>query len=197
MQRIMNMVLVMGSMQITNRLDLEDTKTKQIILGTYVTAQLIVLAISYIIQRKIQSKKDKTVLKYLDTPKPLSGEQPKLITTTNMEYDLEQNAQAQKQALIGLAAMVFLHYQFGVIRPLVVQSILPIKNAVQSKFAQVHLFGKPAEGDLRRPWKADNPLAALTGAAQEPQSEAAEKAAIKKAEKAEGKSGKSESKKDL
>ncbi|KAG0056589.1 hypothetical protein BGZ83_004371 [Gryganskiella cystojenkinii] len=185
----MNMALVMGSMQITNRLDLEDTKTKQLILGAYVTAQAIVLGVSYLIQRRIQSKNDTTVLKYLDQPKPLSGEQPKLITTTNMAYDLEQNAQSQKQALISLALMVFLHFQFGVIRPLVVQSILPVKNALQSKFAQVHLFGKPAEGDLRRPWKADNPFAALSGAAEEPQSEAAEKAAIKKAEKAESKAG--------
>ncbi|KAF8928195.1 hypothetical protein BGZ58_009818 [Dissophora ornata] len=191
------MALVMGSMQITNRLDLEDTKTKQIILGTYIAAQTVVLGISYIIQRRIQAKKDTTVLKYLDQPKPMSGEQPKLTTTTNMAYDLEQNAQAQKQALIGLALMVFLNFQFGVIRPLVVQSILPIKNALQSKWAQVHLFGKPAEGELKRPWKADNPFAALTGGAEEPQSEAAEKAAIKKAEKAESKSGKSESKKDL
>ncbi|KAG0360663.1 hypothetical protein BGZ54_009448 [Gamsiella multidivaricata] len=190
------MALVMGSMQITNRLDLEDTKTKQLILGAYVTAQVIVLGISFIIKKRVMAKKDTAVLKYLDQPKPMSGEEPKLVTTTNMAYDLEQNAQAQKQALIGLALMVFLHFQFGVIRPLVVQSILPVKNALQSKWAQVHLFGKPAEGDLKRPWKADNPFAALTGASNE-QSEAAEKAAIKKAEKAETKAGKSESKKDL
>src|SRR5690554_7796713 len=125
----MNMALVMGSMQITNRLDLEDTKTKQLILGAYVTAQVIVLSISYIIQRRIQAKKDTTVLKYMEQPKPMSGEEPKLMSTTNMAYDLEQNAQAQKQALIGLVVMVFLHFQFGVIRPLVVQSILPVKNA--------------------------------------------------------------------
>ncbi|KAK3845848.1 MAG: putative phosphate transporter [Linnemannia gamsii] len=196
--QIMNMAIVMGSMQITNRLDLEDTKTKQIILAAYVTAQAVVIGVSFLIQRRITAKKDTTVLKYLDQPKPMSGEQPKLVTTTNMDYDLEQNAQAQKQALIGLALMVFLHFQFGVIRPLIVQSILPVKNALQSKFAQVHLFGKAAEGDLKRPWKADNPFAALTGGAEEPQSEAAEKAAIKKAEKAESKAGsKSESKKDL
>ncbi|KAF8928209.1 hypothetical protein BGZ58_009817 [Dissophora ornata] len=200
-QMIMNMAIVMGSMQITNRLDLEDTKTQQLILGVYVVAQSIVLGISYIIQRRIQSKKDTTVLKYLDQPKAFSGEEPKLITTTNMAYDLEQNAQAQKQALIGLGVMLFLNYQFGVIRPLVVQSILPVKNALQSKFAQVYLFNKPAEGDLKRPWKADNPFAALSGGHDEKQSEAAEKAAIKKAEKkAESKAGsgsKSESKKDL
>ncbi|KAF9358433.1 hypothetical protein BGX26_001778 [Mortierella sp. AD094] len=194
--QIMNMAIVMGSMQITNRLDLEDTKTKQLILGAYVASQAVVLGVSFLIKRRIESKKDTAVLKYLDQPKPLSGEQPKLITTTNMAYDLEQNAQAQKQAFFGLIFMIFLHFQFGVIRPLVVQSILPVKNALQSKWAQVHLFGKPAEGDLKRPWKADNPFAALTGAQDAP-SEAEEKAAIKKAEKAEAKAGKSESKKDL
>ncbi|KAG0002634.1 hypothetical protein BGZ80_005938, partial [Entomortierella chlamydospora] len=192
---IMNMAIVMGSMQITNRLDLEDAKTKQLILGVYVASQAVVLLVSLIIKRRIEAKKDTTVLKYLDQPKPLSGEQPKVVTTTNMAYDLEQNAQAQKQALFGLVFMIFLHFQFGVIRPLVVQSILPVKNALQSKWAQVYLFGKPAEGELKRPWKADNPFAALTGA-QDQQTEAEEKAAIKKAEKAEAKAGKSESKKD-
>ncbi|KAF9173203.1 hypothetical protein BGX20_003818 [Mortierella sp. AD010] len=191
----MNMAIVMGSMQITNRLDLEDAKTKQLILGVYVASQAVVLLVSLIIKRRIEAKKDTTVLKYLDQPKPFSGEQAKVITTTNMAYDLEQNAQAQKQALFGLVFMIFLHFQFGVIRPLVVQSVLPVKNALQSKWAQVYLFGKPAEGELKRPWKADNPFAALTGA-QDQQTEAEEKAAIKKAEKAEAKAGKSESKKD-
>ncbi|KAF9362311.1 hypothetical protein BGX34_006427 [Mortierella sp. NVP85] len=196
--QIMNMALVMGAMQITNRLDLEDPHTKQMIVGIYVAAQAIVIGISFFIQSRIQAKKDTTELKYMDQPKPFSGEEPKLIVTTNMKYDLEQNAQAQKQALIGLTLMVFLHFKFGVIRPLVVQSILPLKNALQSKWAQVHLFGKAAEGDLRRPWKADNPFEALTGASEKP-SEAAEKAAIKKAEKAENKASgsKSESKKNI
>ncbi|KAG0219336.1 hypothetical protein BGX31_011345 [Mortierella sp. GBA43] len=192
------MALVMGSMQITNRLDLEDTKTKQLIVGLYVAAQAIVLSISYIVQRRIQAKKDTAELKYMEQPKPFSGEEPKLVRTTNMAHDMEQNSQAQKQALIGLTLMIFLHFKFGVIRPLVVQSILPLKNALQSKAAQVYLFGKPAEGDLKRPWKAENPFEALAGGSDKSQSEAAEKAAIKKAEKAENKASgsKSESKKD-
>ncbi|KAG0244622.1 hypothetical protein BGW41_006861 [Actinomortierella wolfii] len=192
------MALVMGTMQITNRLDLEDTKTKQLILAAYVAAQAIVLGIAFVIDAKIKSKKDTTVLKYVEQPKPFSQDQPKLITTTNMEYDLEQNAQSKKQALIGLGLMMFLHFQFGVIRPLVIQSILPIKNALESKWAQVHLFGKAAEGDLRRPWKPANPFGGLTGEDQQ-QSEAAEKAQIKKLEKAAEKAGsssKTETKKD-
>ncbi|KAG0318050.1 hypothetical protein BGZ99_005902 [Dissophora globulifera] len=197
---IMNMAIVMGSMQITNRLDMEDAKTKQTILGVYIAAQVFVIGASYIIRRRIQAKKDTSVLKYIDPPKPFSGEQAKVLTTTNMEYDLEQNTQAQKQALIGLAVMVFLHFQWGMIRPLVVQSILPVKNVLQSKIAKVHLFGKPATGDLRRPWKADSPFAALSGGRDTKPSEATEKAAIKLVEdeerKAAGSGSKLESKKD-
>ncbi|KAF9534101.1 hypothetical protein BGW38_010468, partial [Lunasporangiospora selenospora] len=59
---LLNMALVMGSMQVTNRLDLEDTKTKQIILGAYVTAQAIVIGVAFLIDSRIKAKKDTTVL---------------------------------------------------------------------------------------------------------------------------------------
>ncbi|KAF8926584.1 hypothetical protein BGZ52_005436 [Haplosporangium bisporale] len=80
-----------------------------------------------------------------------------------MDYDLEQVGQAQRQTLTNLALMAFLYYQFGVVRPLVVQSLLPIRNALAAKVAQVHLFGKPAEGVLSRPWKVESLFAALLG----------------------------------
>lgn len=165
------------------------------IVSIYLSAQALAFGISFIIQRRIEIKKDRTELKYLEDPKPFTNTK-RMITTTNMRYDLQQNAQARKQAIVGLAFMMFLHFKFGVIRPLVIQSILPIKNALQSKWAQVHLFGKPAEGVLRRPWKADSPFAALTGAARKPRSEAAEKTTIKRAKRAEDEATKSESWKD-
>lgn len=31
--------------------------------------------------------------------------------------------------------------------------IIPLKTALESKLVQVHIFGKPASGDLKRPWK--------------------------------------------
>ena len=37
---------------------------------------------------------------------------------------------------------------------LVIQSILPIKNALESKHALLWIWGKPATGDLKRPFKA-------------------------------------------
>lgn len=37
---------------------------------------------------------------------------------------------------------------------LVIQSILPVKNALESKHALIWIWGKPATGDLKRPFKA-------------------------------------------
>ena len=33
---------------------------------------------------------------------------------------------------------------------------MPLKNAFESKLVQVHIFGKAASGDLKRPWKVAN-----------------------------------------
>lgn len=34
------------------------------------------------------------------------------------------------------------------------EGIIPLKGAIESKLVQIHVFGKPAVGDLKRPWKA-------------------------------------------
>lgn len=153
---------MIGTIQITKRLNLQNTRTKRTILAIYIATQSIVVAVSYIIQRRVEAKKDTTVLEYYDQPKPFSKEKPKLITTTHMKYDLDQNAQARMKALVTWAVMMVLYFKFDVVRPLVVQSILPLKNALESECAQIHLFGKRALGELSRPWKANDPFTALT-----------------------------------
>jgi len=92
-------------------------------------------------------------LKYVDSPQPFSQEQPPLITTTVQDYDTTQLKSGVKSAVMGIAMMGVMHLYFGYTQPLLVQSIMPIKNVIESKVAQVHLRGKPAVGDLKRPWK--------------------------------------------
>ncbi|KAF9112410.1 hypothetical protein BGX27_003415 [Mortierella sp. AM989] len=194
------MAVMFGSMQLTNRLDLEDTKTKRLIFGIYMTSQVIVLGISLLIHRRIRAKKDTTSFTYIEQPKPLSGEKPKKVTTTVMKYDLEQSSQARNQIFFSLAIMLVMHFKFGVVRPLVIQSIMPLKSAFESKWAQIHLLGKPAKGDLERPWKVDNPFSQLSEIAEGFKNEFGNKdAAIKEGERAGDKAEKPkvESKKDL
>jgi hypothetical protein len=49
--------------------------------------------------------------------------------------------------------MCFMHVYLGYTQPLFVQALMGIKNLYDAKPVSIHLFGKPAEGDLKRPFK--------------------------------------------
>ena len=61
--------------------------------------------------------------------------------------------------LLSFAIIGFLHWKWGVIQPLLLQSIMPLKNIIfDSQLFQIHLFNKAASGTLQRPWKVENPF---------------------------------------
>lgn len=67
-------------------------------------------------------------------------------------------------------------------QPLFIQSLMTLKGVLESNPAKLHIWGKKAEGDLARPFKAGGGLMeSLTGKAAGPQTDAA---SIKAAEKA-------------
>lgn len=76
--------------------------------------------------------------------------------------------------------MLVLHFYWNFTQPLFIQSIIPLKNLYYNKIIQIHLLGKSAEGDLKRPFKEASPFGQLSDS-QQPQTD---KAAIKKAAKA-------------
>jgi Phosphate transport (Pho88) len=94
------------------------------------------------------------MLKYVE-PSPMgSGEDPKLVTTTIQEYDSSQLKSLFKSQLMGVGMMGVMHLYFKYTNPLLIQSIIPLKGAFEGNLIKIHLFGKPAAGDLKRPWKA-------------------------------------------
>jgi hypothetical protein len=91
----------------------------------------------------------------VEPPSTLSGTtESKLVTTTIKEYDLQQVNSAMKGVFQGIAMMAFMHLYMKYTNPLLVQSILPVKSAFEQNIVQIHLFGKAASGDLKRPFKA-------------------------------------------
>ncbi len=83
-----------------------------------------------------------------------SAEDPKLVTTTIQEYDTSQLKSLFKSQLMGVGMMGVMHLYFKYTNPLLIQSIIPLKGAFEGNLIKVHLFGTPATGDLKRPWKA-------------------------------------------
>ena len=92
-----------------------------------------------------------------------SAEEPKLVTTTNHAYDKEQVQAAWKGQLTGVGMMAVMHIYFKYTNPLLIQSIIPLKGAFESNLAKVYIFGNPATGDLKRPWKGGGGMFGMGG----------------------------------
>jgi hypothetical protein len=54
---------------------------------------------------------------------------------------------------MGIAMMAFLHGYLHYTQPLFIQSLMGAKGLYDAKIVQIHILGKPAEGDLKRPFK--------------------------------------------
>jgi hypothetical protein len=95
-----------------------------------------------------------TTLKYVEPSAMGSSDEPRPVTTTVMDYDKQQLRSLIKSQLVGVAMMGVMHLYFKYTNPLLIQSIIPAKSALESNLVKIHLFGQPATGDLQRPFKA-------------------------------------------
>ncbi|KAG5355093.1 Inorganic phosphate transport protein [Yarrowia sp. B02] len=152
---ISNLVIMLVMMQVSKRVPFEDPQVLMGIRILYVVAQVLVLGL-YLYTRSIITKKnDLTTLKYVEPANAFGGqEEPKLVTTTIKEYDIKQVNSAIRGVFTGIAMMGFMHIYMKYTNPLLLQSIMPIKSAIEQNIVQIHVFGKPAIGDLKRPFKA-------------------------------------------
>lgn len=160
---ITNMAIVLGMMQVSKRIPFDDPQVLMGVRILYVVSNLIIFGIYYYTSMQIKKKKDLTTLKYLEPAPAGSGEEPKLVTTTVMEYDNQQVQAAYKQQMMGMAMMGFMHLYLKYTNPLLIQSLIPIKGALEGNLTKVHIFGKPAVGELKRPWKSGGGLMGMGG----------------------------------
>jgi hypothetical protein len=94
-----------------------------------------------------------TTLKYVE-PAPMgSSEEGKLITTTVHAYDVGQLKQLMRSQGMGVLMMGVMHIYMKYTNPLLIQSIIPLKSALESNLTKIHIWGQPAAGDLKRPFK--------------------------------------------
>ncbi|KAJ2452609.1 phosphate transporter (Pho88) [Coemansia sp. RSA 2336] len=148
-------------MHVVKRAGLESPEYAPLIRGAYAVTTAIILGLTFYLKTQIQARNDTTALEYDD---PTPGSQQGRVVTTVAKYDLAEIAKLQKSTLFTAAIVVFMHFKFGYIQPLILQSLLPLLNLYKSPLFQIHVLGKPATDSLKRPWVPENPFAALTGA---------------------------------
>jgi len=152
--QIVNLVIILGMMQVAKKIPFEDPNVLNIVRGVYVASNVLILGIYLYIQSLIDKKKDLTTLKYVE-PAPMgSSEEGKLVTTTVQAYDKGQLKALLRSQMMGVGMMAFMHLYMKYTNPLLIQSIIPLKGAFESNLTKIYLFGQPATGDLKRPFKA-------------------------------------------
>ncbi|KAJ2962649.1 hypothetical protein NQZ79_g2288 [Umbelopsis isabellina] len=169
--QVFNIGLMLFSMQAAKRISWDDPETIQMARAAYVVAQLAAIGISYYLMLVVKKKNDTTTLRYVKPAKPSASGQPsepEMIITTNRAYDLDQLQQAIRSTLTTALMFSVIHFYFKINQPLLIQSIVPVKNALISKEALIHIWGDAAEGPLKRPFKAESPFSALLGMANSP-----------------------------
>lgn len=160
-------------MQVSKKIPFDDPDVLLMVRGLYIVSNVLILGIYFYTQTQITKKKgtlifrkssraqsyiliqitDMTTLKYVE-PAPMgTGEEPRPVTTTNMDYDKGQLRQLIRSQLMGVGMMGVMHLYFKYTNPLLIQSIIPLKGAFESNLVKIHVFGKPATGDLARPFK--------------------------------------------
>ncbi|KAI1471368.1 inorganic phosphate transport PHO88 [Daldinia caldariorum] len=178
--QVTNIIIILGMMQVSKKIPFEDPDVLNMVRGLYVASNVIIACIYVYIQFQINKKKDLTTLKYVE-PAPMgSSEEGKLVTTTVQAYDTQQLKNSFRSQIMGLAMMSFMHLYMKYTNPLLIQSIIPFKSALESNLAKIHLFGQPASGDLKRPFK--QPAGLMSGLQSGPAQ--SDKKAVEAAERA-------------
>ncbi|KAG5946097.1 hypothetical protein E4U47_003840 [Claviceps purpurea] len=177
--QITNLVIMLGMMQVSKRIPFDDPSVLMTVRAVYLGSNVLIALFYLYIQSQINKKKDLTTLKYVE-PAPMgSTEEGKLVTTTIQAYDKDQLKALFRGQLMGIAIMAFMHLYMKYTNPLLIQSILPVKSALESNLTKIHIYGQSASGDLKRPFKA---AAGFMSAMQQGQAQS-DKKAVEAAEK--------------
>ncbi|CAB4251935.1 similar to Saccharomyces cerevisiae YBR106W PHO88 Probable membrane protein, involved in phosphate transport [Maudiozyma barnettii] len=162
--QVSNIAVMLLMMQASRRIDMENEQTILYIRIAYVVSIATSYLIYMLIKRKIVLANDETPVKIVSAKNPMKPQEPQtteIISTK--DYDLREVDSAMKSILSGMAMMAFMHLYMKYTNPLFMQTINPIKGALEHNEAKIHLFGNKAEGDLKRPFKTVGLLDGLMG----------------------------------
>jgi len=175
--QIQNLVITLGAMQVARKIPFDDPDVLLYVRIAYVAVQLIIFGAYYYTSMKIKQKNDLTTLRYVEPKSPMASEPGALVTTTYRDYDLQQTSVLLRGAYMGIAMMAFMHLYLKYTQPLFMQALMGLKGVYDAKPIAIHILGKAAEGDLKRPFKSGGGMFGATGEA------ATDRAAIEEAEK--------------
>jgi Phosphate transport (Pho88) len=161
--QVSSLLFVLLLVQATKHLDMTDPAILFYFRLAYITSQVLLLALAALTLYRIRQKNE--INNSVRVPEPQTPSNPwqpsaettsapKMITMSVRAYDVGKVREFISQTVFSFFFLLFLHLKFEFVHPLLLQSILPLKNALFMPIFQIHLFGRPPIGDLERPFKA-------------------------------------------
>jgi len=78
------------------------------------------------------------------------------------EYDMSKLKEQVHQVLVSCFIVGCVHYRWGYVLPLALQMLMTPIHVLQSPLAQIHLLGRKAVGELKRPFPQPNPFGLMS-----------------------------------
>jgi len=162
------MFVTLPVLLLMNKLDLANPDNIDLVRMAFGCMQTLLLLVAGYIYFSINSRNQQTKIKVTPPSKFMAApEAPEVMTIR--EYDLSQLRKWAGQILMGSIITGFLHYKWGFVPPLFIQTFLNPINMIQMPLFQIHVLGWSDDGDRKRPWKADeNPFASMMPKVDEP-----------------------------
>ncbi|KAI8825279.1 inorganic phosphate transporter Pho88 [Fimicolochytrium jonesii] len=177
---ITNLIVVFGLMQVANKFELDKEENTPYLRAAYLGMQIISVIVWGLIYSKVVAANDQTPLVYTEAANALDPSNTTTIRTTVKDYDIKKIIEQLRSQAIAAAILGLMHFKFGYLRPLLLQSILGFKALYSTQLVQIHLLGKQPVAELVRPWKAANPFGETVKPTTEKEIKAKEKREAKK-----------------
>uniref|UniRef100_A0A7S1EU01 Inorganic phosphate transporter n=1 Tax=Timspurckia oligopyrenoides TaxID=708627 RepID=A0A7S1EU01_9RHOD len=162
-----DMAAVMAIMSYMKNVDQDDPQVKLICRIVYGVYLVIVAVYHFYITRQIEKANDQRKIKIPIQKNPFSPPPegaPTEEEKTVKDYDTDLLIQQRKSVLTNTAILAFLHFKMGSTSPLIVSTAMGLLKLTDEPLTQLHIFKRPAEGKLERPFKPEpNPLLKMFG----------------------------------
>lgn len=150
---------IIGGIVLSQILDMQSPKTVMLLRLFYLVTQLFVIGIYAWILWRVNNKNDQTKIR---VPKQQAwgapANQEEFEEVTVVAYDRVQLFSKLKQNAITFCVILFLHYKFEMVPPLLFQTLLGPVTLYSTPIVQAVLLG---DTSIKRPFKQENPFANL------------------------------------
>jgi len=163
----------MPAMLLMGQLNFENPDNLLLLRVAFGSLQGLLLLASLFIYFKISSKNTQTKLRVPPAPAAWGMQQeptePEEMTVH--DYDMAELRKFLMQILMSVGICSVIHYNWGYIPPLFIQSVMAPFTLFDFPLFKIHILGNAETGSLSRPFPPPetNPFASLLGSSQEEQ----------------------------